>query len=62
MKNFSTRPTLMNMPHDELVWDYVTLQAKNYGLATENEALKAENARLDDALQAVVRLYLGGAK
>jgi hypothetical protein len=59
MNNFSTRPSLMNMPHEELVWDYVTLYAKKCVLEDENDKLTKEIQRLKSVVDDLVTLYLG---
>jgi hypothetical protein len=59
MKHFSTRPSLMNMPHEELVWDYVTLNAKKCVLEDENDKLTKEVQRLKSVVDAAVTLFLG---
>lgn len=59
MNNFSTRPSLMDMPHKDLVWDYVTLYAKKCQLEQKNEKLSKEVERLNNVIDNVISLYLG---
>lgn len=59
MNNFSTRPSLMAMPHEDLVWDYVTLNAKKCVLEDENDKLTKEIQRLKSVVDDLVTLYLG---
>lgn len=59
MNNFSTRPSLMSMPHDDLVWDYVRLNATKCVLEDENDKLTKENQRLNILVVDLVTLYLG---
>lgn len=59
MSNFSTRPSLMTMPHDELVWDYVTLNATKCVLEDKNDKLAKEVERLKSVVDDLVTLYLG---
>jgi cell division protein FtsB len=49
----------MNMPHEELVWDYVTLNAKKCVLEDENDKLTKEIQRLKSVVDDLVTLYLG---
>lgn len=59
MSNFSTRPSLMNMPHQDLVWDYVTLNAQKCVLEDKNDKLTKEVERLKSVVDDLVTLYLG---
>lgn len=59
MSDFSTRPSLMNMPHQDLVWDYVTLNATKCVLEDENNKLTKEVQRLKSVVDNLVTLYLG---
>lgn len=55
MSDFSTQKSIKDMTHQELLMEYLAVNARNY-------ILEKENQNLNDTLYSVVSLYLGRGK